>query len=119
MQAVIEVLKQFGPQQIERKLLAGHEWAVAILHADAMNANRKGHPGDNEAGTDGNRAPKRRKIEQDSVSRGRGRKKHIGDQRQSDSMGLKNTGEYVSFTNNIRPLGVALRSAYARGRPSR
>ena len=27
--------------------------------------------------------------------------------------------DYVSFTINIRPLGVALRSAYARGRPSR
>ena len=54
-------------RQYTRKLLAGHEWAVAILHADAMNANRKGRPGDNEAGTDGNRAPKRRKIEQDSV----------------------------------------------------
>ena len=30
-----------------------------------------------------------------------------------------NTGDYVSFTINIRPLGVALRSAYARGRPSK
>ena len=55
-------------RQYTRKPLARHKWAVAILHADAMNANRKGHPGDNEAGTDGNRAPKRRKIEQDSVS---------------------------------------------------
>ena len=55
-------------RQYTRKLLAGHEWAVAILHADAMNANRKGRLGDNEAGTDGNKAPKRRKIEQDSVS---------------------------------------------------
>jgi hypothetical protein len=45
------------------------EWAVAILHADAINANRKGRPRDgNESGTDGNRAHKRRKTEQDSVS---------------------------------------------------
>ena len=46
-------------------------------------------------------------------------KKHRGDQRQNESMGLNDTGEHVSFTNNIRPLGVALRSAYARGRQSR
>ena len=44
-------------------------------------------------------------------------RKHRG--RQDKSMGLSNTGDYVSFTINIRPLGVALRSAYARGRPSR
>ena len=43
-------------------------------------------------------------------------RKHLG--RQDESMGLSNTGDYVSFTINIRPLGVALRSAYARGRPS-
>ena len=42
---------------------------------------------------------------------------HLG--RYDDSMGLSNTGEYVSFTNNIRPVGVALCSAYARGRPSK
>ena len=52
-----------------RKLLAGHEWAVAILHADAINASRKGRARDgNESGTDGNSVHKRRKIEQDSVS---------------------------------------------------
>ena len=44
-------------------------------------------------------------------------KEHLA--RYNDSMGLSNTGEYVSFTNNIRPVGVALRSAYARGTPSR
>ena len=56
-------------RQYIRKLLAGHEWAVAILHADAINASRKGRPRDgNESGTDGNRAHERRKIEQDSVS---------------------------------------------------
>ena len=44
-------------------------------------------------------------------------KEHLG--RYNASMGPSNTGEYVSFTNNIRPVGVALRSAYARGRPSR
>ena len=43
--------------------LAGHEWAVAILHAYAINASRKGRPRDgNESGTDGNTAHKRRKI---------------------------------------------------------
>ena len=44
-------------------------------------------------------------------------RKHLG--RQDESMGLSNIGDYVSFTINIRSLGVALRSAYARGRPSR
>ena len=52
-----------------RKLLTEHEWAVAILHADAVHASRRGRPRDeNEYGTDGNRAHKRRRIEQDSVS---------------------------------------------------
>ena len=33
-------------RQYIRKLLAEHEWAVAILHADAVNASRKGRPRD-------------------------------------------------------------------------
>ena len=31
-------------RQYIRKLLAEHEWAIAILHADVVNASRKGHP---------------------------------------------------------------------------
>ena len=47
-----------------RKLLAGHEWVVAILHADAINAGRNGRPRDgNEFGTDGTNIHKRRRTE--------------------------------------------------------
>ena len=46
-----------------RKVLAGHEWALAMLHADAINASRKGRPRDgNESSTDGNNVHKRRRT---------------------------------------------------------
>ena len=38
-------------RQYIRKLLAGHEWAVAILHAEAINASRKGRPRDGKEST--------------------------------------------------------------------
>ena len=50
-------------RQYIRKLLAGHEWAVAILHAEAINASRKGRPRDgNESGTNGSSIHKRRRT---------------------------------------------------------
>ena len=51
-------------RQYIRKLLAGHEWVVAILHAEAINASRKGRPRDgNESGIDGSSIHKRRRTE--------------------------------------------------------
>ena len=51
-------------RQYIRKLLAGHEWAVAILHANAIDASHKGRPRDgNESGTDGNNVHKSRRTE--------------------------------------------------------
>ena len=51
-------------RQYIRKLLAGHEWAVAILHAQAINASRKGRPRDgNQSGIDGSNIHKRRRTE--------------------------------------------------------
>ena len=55
---VKDEVRQYIPQ-----LLAGHEWAVAILHADTINASRKGRPrAGNESSTDGNNVHKRRKT---------------------------------------------------------